>query len=226
MQFPEKKQEKNDVCMNFFTKLATVTIPLLLLCGGCNGTGTKTAAGPVRVDTTELRAGDLLFRMGLEGASRVVTTVGGGDYSHVGLALRKNGRWMVVHAVPNEAPPGEEDRVKCEPLDSFFAPDRACRGAWRRVRCSDETAARVAQAAYEKYRNRVRFDHDYNLEDTTCLYCTEMVWHLYRKEGIDLAGKRRHQLVVPGKTTDYLFPEDLWVSNRLEPSQKEKLRNP
>lgn len=210
--------------MNFFTKLPPVI--LLLLGSACNRIGPQTAQEPVRVDTTELRSGDLLFRMGLEGASRVVATVGGGDFSHVGLAFRKDGRWMVLHAVPNEAPPGEDDRMKCEPLDSFFAPDRACRGAWRRVRCTEETAARVAQAAYEKYRDRVLFDHDYDLKDTTRFYCTELVWFLYRKEGIDLAESRRHQLVVPGKTSEYLFPEDLWVSSRLEPSREDFLENP
>lgn len=204
--------------MKIFIKLPAVT--LLLLCLGCGRGGLRTPAEPVRVDTTLMRSGDLLFRMGLEGASRVVTVVGGGDFSHVGLAFRLNGRWMVVHAVPNEAPPGEEDRVKCEPIDSFFAPERACRGALRRVLCPDEMAERVARQAYGLFLKRVGFDHDYDLDDTTRFYCTEMVWQLYRREGIDLAEDRRHQLVVPGKTSEYIFPEDLWKSRYLLPEKK------
>lgn len=189
----------------------------ILLCLGCGPSATRGTQEPVCIDTTALRDGDLLFRMGLEGASRVVTVVGGGDFSHVGLAYRTQGQWMVVHAVPNESPPGVEDRVKCEPIDSFYAPDRACRGAWRRVDCPDSVAERVARGAYEKFRQGVAFDHDYDLEDTTRLYCTELVWHLYRREGIDLAEERRHLLAIPGKTSVYLFPEDLWMSSRLEP---------
>lgn len=203
--------------MNIFIKLPAFLF-ILLFCG-CGERMIRNEAGTVFVDTTCLRDGDLLFRMGLEGASRVVTTVGGGNFSHVGLAWRKDGRWMVIHAVPNEVPPGEEDRVKCEPLDSFFSSERACRGAWRQVDCTDSVAARVAQAAYEKFRQRVCFDHDYDLRDTTRLYCTELVWLLYRREGIDLAEERRHQLVIPGKTSSFLFPEDLWVSGRLKPIQ-------
>lgn len=210
------------VRISFFIKLPAVI--LLGLFFGCEGERPQ-AGEPVRVDTTLWRDGDLLFRMGLEGASRVVTTVGGGDFSHVGMTLKKNGRWMVVHAVPNEALPGETDRIKCEPLDSFFAPQRACRGAWRRVDCSDSVAAQVALAAYGKYEKGVSFDHDYDLWDTTSFYCTELVWYLYRKHGIDLAEERRHQLVIPGKTSSYLFPEDLWVSNRLVP-QNQKHNNP
>ena len=210
------------VRISFFIKLPAVI--LLGLFFGCEGERPQ-AGEPVRVDTTLWRDGDLLFRMGLEGASRVVTTVGGGDFSHVGMTLKKNGRWMVVHAVPNEAPPGETDRIKCEPPDSFFAPQRACRGAWRRVDCSDSVAARGALAAYGKYEKGVSFDHDYDLWDTTSFYCTELVWYLYRKHGIDLAEERRHQLVIPGKTSSYLFPEDLWVSNRLVP-QNQKHNNP
>lgn len=77
------------VRISFFIKLPAVI--LLGLFFGCEGERPQ-AGEPVRVDTTLWRDGDLLFRMGLEGASRVVTTVGGGDFSHVGLTLKKNGR--------------------------------------------------------------------------------------------------------------------------------------
>lgn len=209
--------------MDFFIKLPAILTVLLLY--GCGENVRQKEAERVVIDTTGLRDGDLLFRMGLEGASRVVATVGGGDFSHVGLTWRKEGCWMVIHAVPNEVPPGEEDRIKCEPLDSFFAPQRACRGAWRRVDCPDSVAAVVARMAYEKYRNGIAFDHDYDLWDTTQFYCTELVWFLYRKQGIDLAEERRHQLVIPGKTSSFLFPEDLWVSHRLKPI-KNDTKNP
>lgn len=205
--------------MDFFIKLPAILAVLLLY--GCGETAVRKGNEPIAIDTASLRDGDLLFRMGLEGASRVVATVGGGDFSHVGLTWQKDGRWMVIHAVPNEVPLGEEDRIKCEPLDSFFAPQRACRGALRKVDCPDSIAAKVARMAYEKYREKIPFDHDYDLWDTTRFYCTELVWYLYRKQGIDLAEERRHQLVIPGKTSSFLFPEDLWVSHRLRPVNKE-----
>lgn len=209
--------------MDFFIKLPTILVALLLY--GCGENAVRKENEPIAVDTACMRDGDLLFRMGLEGASRVVTTVGGGEFSHVGLAWRKDGHWMVIHAVPNEAPPGEEDRIRCEPIDTFFAPRKASRGAWRQVDCADSVAARVARMAYEKYREKILFDHDYDLWDTTRFYCTELVWYLYCKQDIDLAEERRHQLVIPGKTSSFLFPEDLWVSRRLKPVNNE-IKNP
>ncbi len=216
-----KKITEEAIFMDFFIKLPAFLAVLLLV--GCGGTATRKATEPIIIDTLALRDGDLLFRMGLEGGSRVVATVGGGNFSHVGLAWRKNGEWMVIHAVPNEVPPGEEDRIKCEPLDSFFAPQRACRGAWRQVDCADSIAAEVARAAYEKYLRKIAFDHDYDLWDTTRFYCTELVWYLYRKQGIDLAEERRHELVIPGKTSSYLFPQDLWTSSWLKPEVRDSI---
>lgn len=190
--------------------VVVLTMPL----SACrNATGGHRQEVVLKVDSSALRSGDLLFRMGLEGASRVVTTVGGGVYSHVGIALQTDSGWMAVHAVPNEQPEGVPDKVKCEPLNVFYGADRACRGAVARVDCEDDVAERVALTALEKARREVAFDHRYNLEDTTELYCTELVWILYRREGLDLAGSRRHQLIVPGATEWYIFPEDLIKSD-------------
>lgn len=183
-------------------------------CGGASS-GRRVEVN-LNVDTADMRDGDLLFRMGWEGASRVVVGLGGGAYSHVGVALHTDSGWMAVHAVPNEQPEGVPDKVKCEPLSRFFAPDRACRGAVARVDCTDEEAGRVAWAAWEKYRQGVPFDHRYDLADTSALYCTELVWRMYQREGIDLAGDRRHQLILPGFTEWYIFPEDLIRSSHIK----------
>lgn len=165
-----------------------------------------------QADSGLWREGDLLFRKGHGMASELVTSVSQGDYSHIGMAVRENGRWKVVHAVPNEGLPSDTDRVKCEPADSFFMPERAGQGAWARVKCSDEVAQRVAMKALRKAKEGIPFDHDYQLGDSTSLYCTELICLVYRGEQIDLAENRRHQLIIPGKTEWYIFPRDIWDS--------------
>lgn len=176
----------------------------------------NTLTPTLSADSLNLHAGDLVFRMGLQGASRVVTAVGGGHFSHVGIVLRADSGWQVIHAVPDEAPEGKKDVVKCEPFETFFLPDRACRGAVLRVRCAPELAEQAAQCAYQKFLTGTEFDHQYDLCDSTKFYCTEMIWHVYRKIGIDLTEGRRHQLIFPGKKTEwYIFPEDIWKNRDL-----------
>lgn len=205
-------------CARMFSFCGMIPAFMLLACRPDNHILSRSEQ-QLAIDTTRLRHGDLLFRMGREGASRVVTALSGGDFSHVGLAVKSDSGWMVLHAVPNEAPYGEPDRIKYESLSDFFSVGRASRGAQRRVHCSDKVSGRVVRRAMEKYHEGVCFDHNYDLTDSTAFYCTEFIWFLFLKEGIDLAEERRHELAIPGSTNSFLFPEDIWNSRWLDTCQ-------
>ena len=164
------------------------------------------------------RDGDLVLRCGFGAESRAVTQASHSAYSHVGILLRDeaDGRWLVIHAVPGEAERGELELLKCEPVEQYFAPDRAERGAWVRVRCTDSVAASAARYAMGKAQARVEFDNDYQLSDTTSLYCTELVWQAYLHQGIDLSDGQRHDvpLMVSGDG-ECIFPSDIEESEQV-----------
>ena len=168
-----------------------------------------------------LRSGDLVFRRGTGLAGRMVTMAGGADeiYSHIGIvtvAVDSSG-WMVCHAVPSETDlVGDEDRLRCEPLGSFFSSARSSRGKVMRVSCSDSLAAVAAADAILKWREGVLFDHDYEWADTTSLYCTQLVALVYSKQGIDLVEDRNHPTQIPGFKGIYIFPSDIEQSALLE----------
>ncbi len=141
----------------------------------------------------EFREGDLVLRCGSGMESRAVTTASQAPFSHIGILHYDSisQGWMVVHAVPGESAKGEPEYIKAEAIDKFFSPERAIKGAWLRIRCGDEDAQRAAQYALDKERQRVEFDNDYSLSDTTRLYCTELVWRAYSRQGIDISGGKR-----------------------------------
>ena len=64
-----------------------------------------------------------------------------GVYSHIGIAINDGGVWKVVHAVPGESL-DSIDRVKIEPVDTFFLTTRAVHGAAMRIKGCDAKAAR------------------------------------------------------------------------------------
>ncbi len=169
----------------------------------------------VLCDTTLLRTGDLVFREGLGNESMLVTSVSNGEYSHVGLAVSTPSGWHVVHAVPGESPAGEPDYLKCEPIDSFFDPHRAMAGAMARVACSDDVARAAVAAAINKVEGLVEFDHRYDMDDTTQLYCTELVGLVYRRQGIDLIEERYAPTPGFGASGRVVYPEHLWQSPHL-----------
>ncbi|MBR6202489.1 MAG: hypothetical protein IKQ62_05760 [Bacteroidaceae bacterium] len=164
------------------------------------------------------REGDLVMRCGYGVESKAVTEASQSIYSHIGMLHYDGllGQWMVVHAVPDEAERGEPEWLKCERLSDFYAADRAMRGAWMRVDCSDAVAGAAVRYALQKVKQKVVFDNDYLLSDTTSLYCTELIWQAYLHQGIDLSDSRRHDVpLLFSKDGECIFPVDIEESDKI-----------
>jgi hypothetical protein len=183
-------------------------ILFLFLASGCRK---KEGGLPAGFPLESLQEGDLVFRRGTGLVSRAVVAADkAGSYSHTGIVVKENNRWKVVHAVPGE-PDGEEnpDRIKMEELDLFFHKKRATTGAVMRLSISPTLCRRAACAAIRLYRAGILFDHQYNLNDTSRMYCTELIDFVYRRQGIDLPEGRISRISVPGMSGNYLFPSDI-----------------
>ena len=165
-------------------------------------------------DTVYLQTGDLVFRRGESRESRAVTTFDRkSDYTHVGMVMNVGGRWLVLHAVPNErATKQEKDSVKLEPIGVFFRSDRALKGGIYRYPLTPADTLRLLHKGLQLYGRHPLFDGQFDLEDTVSLYCTELVWLLYQHTlHVDLSEGRRHHLP--------LFPELVFCSDILENKQ-------
>lgn len=174
---------------------------------------------PVGFPGKPLAAGDIVFRRGVGLASRAVLTVDkkGGGYSHVGIVVKDRGMWKVVHAVPGEpVNPGEPDRVKMETIETFFAAGKAVSGAVMRVNTSPDVHSKAARLALRLYYEQVLFDHRYDKEDTTEMYCTELVEFAYIRAGLDLVEKKCSEIDFPGFSGFYLLPSDIQNSKYLQ----------
>lgn len=148
-------------------------------------------------DTLELHTGDIAFRTGESMVSRSVTSVDtAGVYSHVGMVIWHDHQWCVLHAVPNErATKTEKDSVKMEPIGVFFRSDRAVQGCICRLPLAPEDTLKLFNKGEEIYSRKLLFDKNFDDQDTTAFYCSELVWFLYQRAlDIDLTRGRRHQL--------------------------------
>ena len=126
-------------------------------------------------------------------------------------AYRTEEGWCVIHAVPGEAEEGEPEVLKCESIAEFYRCDRAKAGACARVHCADSLADAAARHAMRLVERRVEFDNDYDLEDSSQLYCTELVRLVYADCGVDLCEERRHKAPIIAKG-EVIYPEDIWKS--------------
>lgn len=164
-----------------------------------------------------VKNGDLIFRRGTGVVGHVVTMADKqGLYSHVGIIVSKDTAVYVVHAVPHEPDfDGDFDRVKCENITKFIGRYPDANIGLYRLSIPDSLIAQVTKHALDLSNRKVPFDHDYNLKDTSALYCTELIEHLYNNIGISISEGRRTQVTLPVMSGEYIMPSDLTTCSKL-----------
>ena len=195
--------------------LLVILLPLCVL--ACSDRA-RMQGGTILPENVQLKAGDVVFRRGSGFTSHAVLIAEGGEgiYSHTGIVVDSAGVLMIVHAVPGEPDyESEEDYVKMELPEDFFHPTRAQQGAvYRHV--DSIKGLMAARQAWQTYQRHPRFDHEYDDNDTTAFYCTELVVHAYRKAHVPLTGVRCHHLHLVGFESDCVLPSDLRKSSDLK----------
>ena len=186
---------------------------ICLFAMSCSG---KKVERTILPDGLVLADGDIVFRRGSGLMSHTVVAADGGRYSHVGIVVDSAGVKMIVHAVPDEPDfPGDIDRVKMESPRKFFSTLNANVGEVMR-HADKQVAHKAAHEAMRLYRCGLLFDHDYDDNDSTKLYCSELVERAYLGAGVSLTEKRRHDFVVPGFHFEHvIMPSDIYENSRL-----------
>ena len=171
-----------------------------------------------KIPIEKLQAGDIAFRRGESIASEVVLYNDiDGRYSHVGLVVETDSGLMVAHSVPGETSTQETiDVIQIEHINHFFEPKVSVRGEIMRMNLDSVQRHLLNILALKKVDNKVPFDHNYDLSDTTKLYCTELLQLLFKNIGIDLAQGRITPINVPGLSNNYIMPSDIYNNNNLK----------
>ena len=196
----------------------TIYVALMCLVTLAAGCGESRRASSYEELLPHLADGDLLFRKGTGVVGRVVTAFdGNGEFSHVGIIAQRDGEWYVVHAVPHEHDfKGDFDRVKCDPVEHFLGYYSDAEFGLYRPQVSPEQARIAVSNALRLSEARVHFDHDYDLSDTTKLYCTELVEYVYGLAGVSLSEGRRTDISFVGMSGPHIMPSDLTESSKLK----------
>ena len=171
-----------------------------------------------KIPIEKLQAGDIAFRRGESIASEVVLYNDiDGRYSHVGLVVETDSGLMVAHSVPGETSTQETiDVIQIEHINHFFEPKVSVRGEIMRMNLDSVQRHLLNILALKKVDDKVPFDHNYDLSDTTKLYCTELLQLLFKNIGIDLAQGRITPINVPGLSNNYIMPSDIYNNNNLK----------
>ena len=197
----------NGLLMSIFTLNKPCILLILLLITSCRSGGNDYAATPPEIPISNIRSGDIVFRLGRTLESRAIAADGG--YSHVGIIIRNDSTLQVAHIEPSR---NGSELTKYESLEQFFHPKNATSGAVMRI----EGLGSEQQASVENYLfscKNITFDHDYKLSDTTQMYCTELAFRTFSEIGIDITNGIRHR--VPLAQEEVILPADISNNDRL-----------
>ncbi len=162
--------------------------------------------GPIALDLSDVRAGDVALRRGSSAASlAVLSNDPKSSYSHLGVVCLIDGKVFVVHATPDTR---KDDLVKLEPIEDFFSSKAAGAGAIYKFDAPDSIAAQVAGKALEYYESGTRFDRRFDLSSDSAVYCTELVWRSFKNAGIKLDLETRTTKTLIWREKLILYPSE------------------
>lgn len=132
----------------------------------------------------DLAEGDLVLRRGKSYFSELIARAfpQGQEMSHVGIVIREDDGWQVVHSISGKL--SESDGIRAECLESF------CKAAQQEKVCFVRAAFEVDREAVGELaryylRQNVPFDHTFDLQNDDAMYCSELIRAVYLRAGAE-----------------------------------------
>ena len=125
-----------------------------------------------------IRSGDVILRSGRDFTSYRIRELSDSDktYSHAGIAYVHDTSVYIYHITPPDLDePKTDTAMRLEPIEKFANPAKCFGFGIVRYRLSNDEINTALKYLDSLYNKKVSFDHYFNLEDHTKMYCSEMV---------------------------------------------------
>lgn len=142
------------------------------------GSPGDTGARAIPLESARWRPGDVVFRRGTGVEARVVESLDGSGYTHVGILAGAHPNWTVIHVEPaNDSGSGRVEEV---PLAVYLSAGKATAMLVLQATTSEAAAAAITHARKQLGKP---FDAQYRYSTDEALYCTELVGKAYAAAG-------------------------------------------
>lgn len=158
--------------------LFVIFISLLSLAEGCTSPAKTTDLFFYTTDS--LKSGDIILRKSYGLISDIIVAQLNDtlDVSHCGIIVTdSSGSFMVIHSLSKKV--SDVDGVQICSLEDFLNDSQL--KTVRVVRYKSADSYKIAIAANDYLSRKVPFDEDFNPNDTTALYCSELPVVIIRK---------------------------------------------
>lgn len=133
-----------------------------------------------------LQPGDIICRRGFGMVSELVASFASenGEISHCGILIKKPTEWLVVHSTSQAV--SEREGLQRTSLHQFMAHSR--RGSIKvfRLKTNPENKLTFARKTDSISQLSIPFDNQFDLQDASELYCTELLQVLLKQAGVEI----------------------------------------
>lgn len=193
----------------FLIIIATAAILIILYTAPNQDQDLSTA--PWQEHASELRAGDLVLRLGTVTDSLVIAKVSHSAYSHIGMIIQTQPEILVAHATTSDHD-YDHDQASITTLKDFWSRALCRAGMAARIDGLDERKLDGVISRLIAYKGRpfvlAPRDQDH-------FYCSTMLYDAIRSEDPSFTLKWQN-LSYPGFKGEYLFPQSFIGSPRVK----------
>lgn len=140
----------------------------------------KNETNSIPIDTTELHNGDIIFQTSLSSQSQAIQLATKSIYSHCGIINKENGAFYVFEAIqPVQKTPLNEWIARGE--DKFYIVKRL-----KEFKDGLPDEKLMVMKTAGETMNGKNYDLYFEWSDDR-IYCSELIWKIYKKAGIELS---------------------------------------
>lgn len=131
-----------------------------------------------------LQEGDFILRKGFGLFSDHIATQfnnGSTDVTHAGILVKEKGQWQVIHSLSSDV--SDIDGLQLQPLDTFLHYSAPHKIIITRAKGANATLGKkIGLSAKTRLNKNIPFDHAGRFDDSTELFCTELIWEILEKD--------------------------------------------
>jgi hypothetical protein len=134
-----------------------------------------------QTEINKLKEGDIVLRRGYGMFSDGIVKVQNGklEATHCGMLVSKNNNWQIIHALSSSVSP--VDGTQYQSFRTFLNESKANSIVVVRFNSSKDTISSLVRTMEYYAKNSKPFDHDFDKQDTSKFYCSELFQHVFKK---------------------------------------------
>ena len=135
-------------------------------------------------DIQKLQEGDIILRRGYGYFSDMIAShlnAKGFDVTHAGILTQQDKEWYVIHSLSSDV--SEIDGMQIQKLTDFLKYSQPNKIIVSRFKNTTSLQRKeIATEAQKLLDLKIPVDHKGDIEDTSKMYCTEMIWYILENQ--------------------------------------------